>query len=112
MTQPSWEDIEAERRGAAIAPDAPFDHITRVMERIGLTADGKKLREWLHDSVILRKIPRGLPESALRDLVAEQRFAGRLYDLLLETDVAPTRKSKPTRPGRDSRTRSDGFARS
>lgn len=101
MTKPSWDEIQAERRGETQAPEPPFDHIIKVMGRLGETADGRKLREWLHDSVILRKIPRGLPESALRDMVAEQRFAARLYDLL-ETDVAPTRR--PKRTSADTRT--------
>ena len=104
MTTPSWDDIQAERRGEANAPEAPFDHITKVMERLALTQDGKKLREWLHDDVMLRKIPRGLPESALRDMVAEQRFAGRLYDLL-EPNLAEPRESKSGRTTRPSNTR-------
>lgn len=108
MTTPSWNDIEAERRGEANAPEPPFDHIIKIMERLALTQDGKKLREWLHDAVILRKIPRGLPESALRDMVAEQRFAGRLYDLL-ETEVDDTRKRKPARPSARTGARTDAW---
>ena len=81
QAKPSWDDIARSREDK----DLPEDHITKVLDRIGQTEDGRKLTKWIHDAFVFSAAPTGATESALRDIAANQRIGLRLYKHLEPT---------------------------
>lgn len=93
MTNPSWDDLENKTPTAEL----PHEHIKNVMARIGETPDGKLLAEYLRKTRIYASPPRGLEDSALREIEAERRVAVEFTRLLEQPIVQNERRRSKSR---------------
>ena len=79
MTKASWADLHREPKQDE---ELAYNSIRAILRRIGDTADGKMLREWLRVTKVHSVPSPKADDSALRQDAADRRIALQFFNLL------------------------------
>lgn len=87
MAEPSWDDLVKDFE------DENPDTLKQTLGRVGASKDGQMVKKWLMRAFVMREVPVGASDSALRDMAAERRLAMKFLRLL----ESPIDDQKPQR---------------